>query len=461
MHAFVVWFRDLERWDAKHFLWSVRSVFPICSLARFIREHNEKVRLSENPGKVFSILGVTNTGGIFHAYDTEGKTLKQPYKRVDAGDFAYNPYRVNVGSIGIVPPELGGNYISPAYVVFRVDDSALDPEYLLLILKAPWFNPVLRAVTAGSVRQNLTFDLLGTLEIPVPPLSVQHAIVEQHRRVREEARRARERANRLEQEISRYVLKRLGVSTGEVQRIRSPFVIWFKDLERWSVEFNRRMLHADGDVPDVKYPIRLLGEFVECSRNGISVRPVLEPTPYKILKLNAIQESGFDPLQAKYVPISDRDASRFAVRKGELLICRSVGSFDLIAKACVVETDIPNLVYPDIIIRVRLKPGVDVHFVREVIQTPFGRQQFQARARTAVGMWKIGAEDIRAFELPLPPLPVQQEIVARVKELRAEIAAERQRANQIEEQARHEVEEMILGTRPVSAGPALGRIHSA
>ncbi|MBW2155007.1 MAG: hypothetical protein JRH18_25540 [Deltaproteobacteria bacterium] len=77
-------------------------------------------------------------------------------------------YRINVGSIGWVPPEYDGAYISPAYVVFSIDESVILPELFWFILKAPFFNEALRAATAGSVRMNLTYPLLQTLKIPIP-----------------------------------------------------------------------------------------------------------------------------------------------------------------------------------------------------------------------------------------------------------------------------------------------------
>ena len=69
--------------------------------------------------------------------------------------------------------------------------------------------------------------------------------------------------------------------------------------------------------------------------------------------------------------------------------------------------DAPNTVFPDTMIRVRLRKSLLPAFVCEVVQTPLGRSFFQSNARTAVGMWKIGAEDIANFPIPVLPLPVQ------------------------------------------------------
>ncbi len=87
--------------------------------------------------------------------------------------------------------------------------------------------------------------------------------------------------------------------------------------------------------------------------------------------------------------------------------------------------------------------------MREVIQTSLGRSHFQSNARTAVGMWKIGAEDIRNFPIPVPPMQVQREVVDTVNHERARIAEVRKAAEARQAQSTREVEEMILGIRPV------------
>ncbi len=183
--------------------------------------------------------------------------------------------------------------------------------------------------------------------------------------------------------------------------------------------------------------------------NGYCIKPVQTQTPHKMLKLSALTPAGLDVRESKFVKVSDRIAQRFHIRKGDLLICRSVGSYEYVAKCALAEEDRPHVLFPDIIIRARFAETILPEFAREVIQTPLGRSHFQSNARTAVGMWKIGAEDIRNFPIPIPPLGVQQEIVGMVSCQRTRIAEERKVAEQRQAQAGREVEEMILGIRPI------------
>lgn len=128
---------------------------------------------------------------------------------------------------------------------------------------------------------------------------------------------------------------------------------------------------------------------------------------------------------------------------------QDVGSYDLIAKCALAKEDAPNIVFPDTMIRARLKDTVLSEYVSEVVQTPLGRSFFQSNARTAVGMWKIGGEDIANFPIPIPPLQVQLEIIEHINNARAEIAREREALEKLCNNIKAEIEAMILGTKAV------------
>ena len=223
----------------------------------------------------------------------------------------------------------------------------------------------------------------------------------------------------------------------------------WSELERWSVGYLNRARAGLLGFTESRYPIESLAEHLVETMNGYCIKPVPGPTPFRMLKLNVLQPEGLDLSATKFVNVPDSIAERFCLQKGDLLICRSVGSYDMIAKSAVVEVNAPDILFPDIIIRARLKNTLLPAYVREVMQTPLGRSHFQSNARTAVGMWKIGADDITSFPIPLPPLEVQRKL-ERVTAARAEIARERTAATQLRERIAAEIEAMILGTKPGS-----------
>lgn len=79
-------------------------------------------------------LGVSNEDGITKSkYAAEDKA--EDYKIIEKGCFAYNPYRINVGSIAYLNDDIRG-LISPAYVIFKTKPNMVDDRLLLKFLKS-------------------------------------------------------------------------------------------------------------------------------------------------------------------------------------------------------------------------------------------------------------------------------------------------------------------------------------
>lgn len=234
-NSFLLEYEKLEnRWDIKWYIWMLDSVFPMEKLWKYIKERSEKIKLNNSPNEVFSILWVNNKVWVIDTYDELWKNINQSYKKVKTNDITYNPYRVNVWSIWIVKQWLKWKYISPAYVVFHCDEKYLSTEYLHLILSSNWFNNTLRANTSWSVRQNLTFDLLSSLEIPLPPLEIQEKIVKTYNDIKNEIERLEDENKNLNKEVDNYLMKELGIEIEEKEK-KKFFCVGYEDLERWDV----------------------------------------------------------------------------------------------------------------------------------------------------------------------------------------------------------------------------------
>ncbi len=170
-------FQELINWSVKTNLSSlIESKYKVVTLGNHIIEQKDKVKPFDFPEDDFKILGVSNKLGLFDNEIKKGKEINQAYKIVKNGYLAYNPYRINVGSIGIKTDEQKYDLISPAYVVFSCKETIL-PEFLFLIFKTQTFNTIINESTRGSVRQILAFDILETLKIPLPTIEEQKEII--------------------------------------------------------------------------------------------------------------------------------------------------------------------------------------------------------------------------------------------------------------------------------------------
>ena len=124
------------------------------------------------------VLSVTNTRGFILQEEQFDKIVASNdtsnYKVVRRGEFAYNPSRVNVGSLAMLN-EYDEGILSPMYIVFKANEN-IDKSYLLQCLQSWWFRGHIPSYTQGSVRDSLSFDGLCSMKFYIPKLQEQKAI---------------------------------------------------------------------------------------------------------------------------------------------------------------------------------------------------------------------------------------------------------------------------------------------
>lgn len=127
-------------------------------------------------GEDIPVYSVTNEKGFCTDYFSKEVASKDrtTYKIVPRGYFAYNPSRINVGSID------WQNYedkviVSPLYVVFGVS-KYIDQQYLLHYFKSDKMLTLIKEYATGSVRDNLKLSSLEEFPIKLRPIDEQRKI---------------------------------------------------------------------------------------------------------------------------------------------------------------------------------------------------------------------------------------------------------------------------------------------
>lgn len=126
--------------------------------------------------KEYPMYSVTNNRGFipqneqFEDREMIGEDIKS-YKIIERGEFAYNPARINVGSIARY---VGSEpcMISSLYVCFKPSNE-VDGSFLLQFLKSPKANFYYNANGEGGVRIYLFYPNFARIRTAIPSLSEQ------------------------------------------------------------------------------------------------------------------------------------------------------------------------------------------------------------------------------------------------------------------------------------------------
>lgn len=163
------WFVDFEPFKDGEFVDSELGMIPegwkVGTLGDITKNKSAKVK-ERNDVKVLSPV---TTGELVLSEEYFTKQVFSSsiakYKIVNKGDFAYNPARVNIGSLGRNEFDFDG-CVSPVYVVFSVLDGY--ENYFDLFRKTDFFKDSVASLAIGGVRQSLSYDDLSSIEVIIP-----------------------------------------------------------------------------------------------------------------------------------------------------------------------------------------------------------------------------------------------------------------------------------------------------
>jgi type I restriction enzyme M protein len=155
----------------------VQSEFDLVELGDLIEEQSERIKETKN----IEVWSVSNKDGFVLSSEYFDKQVASAdisdYKMIKPRYFAYNPSRINVGSLAFNNTSKTGA-VSPMYVVFSVKKVAeLSAEYLFSLLKSEKLNEFILHLAQGAVRQQLRINDLKIIKIPLPPFEIQKKIV--------------------------------------------------------------------------------------------------------------------------------------------------------------------------------------------------------------------------------------------------------------------------------------------
>lgn len=163
--------------DARRAELTERILAPSQGIRRKLSELTMPIKTRNSAGVLGrgSVMGVSNRSGLVPMREQTIAADISRYQILPPRAFAYNPMRINVGSIAM--SRLASNVlVSPDYVLFRCDERELRPAYLDHVLTTRWWLHHVNAGASGSVRTRTYYDDLAAISIAAPNIAEQDNI---------------------------------------------------------------------------------------------------------------------------------------------------------------------------------------------------------------------------------------------------------------------------------------------
>lgn len=396
-----------------------------------------KTTVADTGDKNPTVYGVTNKDGISQTGKPASKDISN-YIVLEKDCFAFNPYRINVGSIGINDENLKG-CVSPAYVVFKTKNGLL-PKFLYFYLKSDYGIHLINWYgNRGGVRNTLRYSDLCKIDIP----DIRHLNQEKLLKtfssastrideLNKEIEKQKSYAKQLRQNILQEAIE--GKLTADwrkqhpVQKGNPDYdaeALFDKiQTEKQKKGKKQKLLPA---ITEAEKPFAIpsgwkwvrLGEIcfnIEGGKSILCKEIVPNKNEIGIVKTGVCSFGYFKEDECKTC-LSPKDwHDEYAVHKGDFLIGRA-NTLELVGSCVIVDKIERKLMLSDKILRINFDEMICSDFILCAMKSKYVREQIE---RSATGssptMKNISQESIKNYSLPLPPLAEQKEIVAWVEQ---------------------------------------------
>lgn len=211
------------------------------------------------------------------------------------------------------------------------------------------------------------FKFLREVEIPLPPLPEQHRI-----------------ASILDQADALRAKRR-------------------KALELIETSLSARFDRDFGNVSNIR--MGTISELIQSASYGTSSKAGSEGA-YPILRMgNVTVKGGLDLASLKYVNLAPSERERYLVSAGDVLFNRT-NSPELVGKTAVFREAQP-MAYAGYLVRLRVSEGHDPEYLSGFLNSRRGKSELRKRAKAAIGMANINAQEVQKIPIPIPSAALQ------------------------------------------------------
>lgn len=404
-------------------------------LSEVLRERREPVQVNGALGD-WQAITVKFSGEVLPRERAEA--FKGAMFAAYPGDLVFSKIDARNGAVGLIPASIPKAVVTSEYPVFTPQADKLRADYLNYLLRAEHFQADLKRKASGtSGRKRVTPEGFLTLEVPVPALSEQDALVAAYAAALARAVGLEHEAEAIERAGWQAFETALGVAPPPPLPDRPVFVARFKDAGLWSHEGMLRATVGDQGVRVATCPIVELGTVAAVSyglQKSPTNRPGAHARPY--LRVANVQRGRLILDEIKTINVPDADMASLRLEVGDILFVEGNGSRAELGRVALWNGEITDCVHQNHIIKARPQQALLLpEFAMAWFNSEAGRDHFFKSGKTTSGLGTINSSVIRTAPIPLPSLAVQTALMSELSAAdtnaqakRAEAAALRQSA---------------------------------
>ncbi len=296
------------------------------------------------------------------------------HMRFKPGQVLYGSRRTYLRKVAVA--DFDGICANTTFVLEPKNTDELLPQFLPFLMQSDAFNEFSVKNSKGSVNPYINFSDLAQFELALPPKDEQCRLADLLQAI-EHAKESHKKIGQAADQLIRSMLSEL----------------------------------INGDWPVVE-----LGSVVQETQYGLSINAGSDGQ-YPMLRMMNIENGLCIENDIKYVDLVEKDFEAYRLVHGDVLFNRT-NSYELVGRTGVYELE-GDHVFASYL--VRIKPNCEKltpKFLTLYLNSDFGRRQVLAYATKGVSQANVNASNLLRVRLPLPPVEVQQQVLADIAQVK-------------------------------------------
>lgn len=433
-------FKKLSQWYVEYYLNDnkIHSKYSLVSLRDLIAPKKEIIKKDDYDG-ILPIVEkiIFKTGKVVFR---ETKTTGMNLYALQQNDLLISNINFHQGATAL--NTFGNIVASTHYQPYIINLELVRPDYLTMVLRTPFFLGVVSGKKSQGIKNESGYGFIGSFSLPLPQLEEQERLVTNYNDKIKNANDLEHKVSQIEDGIGDYLMKTLGATKkqGKVNR-NSKYqhlkFINFIDVAEWGVDIIKKKQKKD----IFKYPIVKIKDICLLGSGGTPSRSC--PQYYKgsipWIKTGEVLNEEIFETEEHITEDAIANSSARLYPKGALIIAMygqgdtrgrtaKLGIDATTNQACAVLHDIDNSI-------------VSTDYLWYYLQ---GRYDDLRSMASGNSQPNLNAGKINNYDVVVPPMDVQNEMVAHIKKQKAIAKQLKQKAKDIRENALKEFENEIF-----------------
>ncbi len=265
----------IDRWDVKTYQFKQKQFEDGVLLRNILIPYHVTISKKELIKNGWKVIAKINFAGELYLHDTDriSNIKGNTFFKIDGDTLIYSKINVRHGCVYYHPSDAVPFGVSSEYPAYKFDKTRIFGDYLVLILRSNYFKQNLAAMTSGIAKARTKPEDFLNIEIPLPSLEEQHKIVTAYNYALAQAKKLKEQAQSIDEQIKNYWHEILGVASNqneEVQNSKYEYLNFtnFFNLSEWGIE----IIQNNKKREIFKYPMAKIKTLCQLGSGGTPSR---------------------------------------------------------------------------------------------------------------------------------------------------------------------------------------------